>query len=81
MTVMPQPLAAQRSCAAEKNPQKCAHYNFAQCGFAAGGMSGLCMRECVLVAMEMRFSSTFSAAAGVTGAAAGLESSSKACTA
>jgi len=29
-------------------------------------MRGLCMRACVLVAVEMRFSSMFSAAAGAT---------------
>ena len=38
------------------------------CTVLVGGRwhPGLCMRECVLVAMEMPFSSTFSAAAGVT---------------
>jgi hypothetical protein len=61
--------AAQRSCAAGKTPQKSAGLRTTtlhSVAYAAGGMRGLCMRACVLVPWKMPFSSTFSAAAGVT---------------
>jgi hypothetical protein len=45
-----------------------AYYNFAQCIMlkVACGMRGLCIRACVLVVVEMPFSSMFSASAGAT---------------
>ena len=61
--------AAQRSCAAGRTPQKSAGLRTTtlhSVAYAAGGMRGLCMRACVLVPWKMPFSSTFSAAAGVT---------------
>ena len=61
--------AAQRSCAAGKTPQKSAGLRTTtlhSVAWAAGGARGLYMRECVLVAVEVPFSSTFSAAAGAT---------------
>ena len=61
--------AAQPSCAAGSTPQKSAGLRTTtlhSVAWAAGGARGLYMRECVLVAVEVPFSSTFSAAAGAT---------------
>jgi hypothetical protein len=80
---LPQPRATQRRCAAAKKCPKsrCLRTTTLQSvAQAADGMRGLCMRECVLVVLKKPFSSTFPAAAVVT-AAAGPESSSRACTA
>ena len=43
----------------------CAHYNFAPCG-VGGRWLASALRECVRLAVEVPFSSTFSAAAGAT---------------
>ena len=62
--LLPHPRAAQRSCAVGENPQKSPGLRTTTLhtvAWAAGGMHGLCMR-----AVEMPFSITFSAAAGVT---------------
>jgi hypothetical protein len=66
---LPQPRAAQRSCAAGKNPQKSPGLRTTtlhRVAWAAGGLRRLCMRAFVLVAVEVPFSSTFSAAAVAT---------------